>query len=319
MKSLRHRLPPLSSLMFFEAAARTLNFTRAAEELHVSQAAVSKQIRQLEEGLGVSLFERVGRRVYLSPRGAQLHDKVSAAFNYLADAVDELSDKRIGSVVTLASNTAISHFWLSEVMKDFRDCNPTFAASIRTITSDHTADLFHDSVDLAVVYDAGHRIDWTGQMLFEEEIFPVASPAYVDRHPLSGDGPEALLSQVLLEYERLEPNWINWSAWFASLGVEPKRVKATEYGNNYIVLVDAAIRGRGVTLGTRYLLDSEIRSGRLAPLSTLSVRPGRGYFLMRNSLRPIRPEVEQLYNWIASYQLREERATHEGRTETRGT
>lgn len=303
MKSLRHRLPPLTGLMFFEAAARTLNFTRAAEELHVSQAAVSKQIRQLEEGLGFALFERVGRRVQLTPRGAQLQSKVSAAFNYLADAVDELSVKRSAAVVTLAANTAISHFWLSEVMKDFRSRNPNFAASIRTITSDQTSDLFHDSVDIAVVYDASQRIDWTGQLLFEEEIFPVASPAYVESHPLTGDGPDALLAQILLEYERLEPNWINWAAWFASLGIEPKRVKATEYGNNYIVLVDAAIRGRGVTLGTRYLLDAEIRSARLARLSSLNVRSGRGYFLMRNDQRPVRPEVEQVHRWIADYPL----------------
>lgn len=303
MKSLRHRLPPLTGLMFFEAAARTLNFTRAAEELHVSQAAVSKQIRQLEEGLGFALFERVGRRVQLTPRGAQLQSKVSAAFNYLADAVDELSVKRSAAVVTLAANTAISHFWLSEVMKDFRSRNPNFAASIRTITSDQTSDLFHDSVDIAVVYDASQRIDWTGQLLFEEEIFPVASPAYVESHPLTGEGPDALLAQILLEYERLEPNWINWAAWFASLGIEPKRVKATEYGNNYIVLVDAAIRGRGVTLGTRYLLDAEIRSARLARLSSLNVRSGRGYFLMRNGQRPVRPEVEQVHRWIADYPL----------------
>lgn len=289
--------------MFFEAAARTLNFTRAAEELNVSQAAVSKQIRQLEEGLGFVLFERVGRRVQLSPRGTQLHRKVSAAFNYLADAVDEISVKRSASMVTLAANTAISHFWLSEVMKDFRDRNPSFAASIRTITSDQPSDVFDDSVDLAVAYDPGQRTDWTAQLLFEEEIFPVASPAYIASHPLSGDGPEALLSQVLLEYERIQPNWINWAIWFKSLGIEPSRVRATEYGNNYIVLVDAAAQGRGVTLGTRHLLDEEIRSGRLARLSSLSVRPGRGYFLMRNDLRPLSSEVEQLYHWIAGYRV----------------
>ncbi|MEM5384859.1 LysR substrate-binding domain-containing protein [Paraburkholderia phymatum] len=306
MKSLRHRLPPLTSLMFFEAAARTLNFTRAAEELHVSQAAVSKQIRQLEEGLGFVLFERVGRRVQLSPRGTQLHGKVSAAFNYLADAVDEISVKRSATMVTLAANTAISHFWLSEVMKDFRDRNPSFSASIRTITSDQPSDLFDDSVDLVVAYDPGQRIDWTAQLLFEEEIFPVASPAYIESHPLLSDDPEALLSQVLLEYERLQPNWINWSIWFKSLGIEPSRVRATEYGNNYIVLVDAATRGRGVTLGTRHLLDAEIRSGKLARLSSLSVRPGRGYFLMRNDQRPLNPEVEQLYSWIARYRVNQE-------------
>lgn len=91
---------------------------------------------------------------------------------------------------------------------------------------------------------------------------------------------------MLLEYERIQPIWINWSICFKSLGIEPSRVRATEYCNNYIVLVDAAARGRAVTLGTRHLLDAEIRSGRLARLSSLSVRPGRGYFLMRNDLRP---------------------------------
>lgn len=169
-----------------------MNFTRAAEELHVSQAAVSKQIRQLELGLGFALFERVGRRVQLSLRGAQLHSKVSAAFNYLADAVDELSEKRSGAVVTLAANTAISHFWLSEVMKDFRDRNPisrrAFARSppIRLPISFTTAWISPR------LYDVGHRIDWTGRLLFEEEIFPVAGPAYVESHPLIGAGPEAL-------------------------------------------------------------------------------------------------------------------------------
>jgi DNA-binding transcriptional LysR family regulator len=228
---------------------------------------------------------------------------VSAAFNYLADAVEEISEKRSASMVTIAANTAISHFWLSEVMRNFRDRHPGFAAGIRTVTSDQPSDLFNDSVDLVVAYDPGQRIHWSAQLLFDEEIFPVASPAYIESHPLAGDGPEALLSQVLLEYERIQPNWINWAIWFKSLGIDPGRAKATEYGNNYIVLVDAATRGRGVTLGTRHLLDAELRSGRLARLSSLSVRPGRGYFLMRNDQRPLSPEVEQLYSWIAGYRV----------------
>lgn len=301
MKSLRHRLPPLTSLMVFEAAARTLNFTRAAEELHVSQAAVSKQIRQLEERLGFALFERHGRRVELSSRGMQLHDKVSASFNYLADAVDELSDKRSSSVVTLAANTAISHYWLSEAMKDFWDRYPNFGGSIRVITSDRTTDLFHESVNLAIVYDRSQQMDWSGQLLFEEELFPVASPEYIRSHPLTDNTPSALLAQALLEYERLEPNWINWSTWFKALGIDNHRVKAIEYGNSYIVLVDAATRGHGVTLGTRYLLDREIASGRLARLSSLSVRSGRGYYLMSNKGRPYHPDVEQLHSWLIQY------------------
>lgn len=287
--------------MVFEASARTLNFTRAAEELHVSQAAVSKQIRYLEEYFGFLLFERHGRRVTLSSRGQQLYGKVSASFNYLADAVEEISVQDTATSVTLAANTAVSHYWLSHAMQCFRDQHPTFAANIRMITSDHTADLFAEGVDLAVAYDPAKRMNWTSQLLFEEELYPVASPGYIRSHPLEGEGPEALLAQVLLDYERLEPNWINWSIWFEALGVDPQRVKASGYGNNYIMLVDAATRGHGVTLGTRYLLDQELKDGRLARLSTFSVRPGRGYHLMSNNEQPYRYEVSQLHAWLSGY------------------
>lgn len=301
MKSLRHRLPSLTSLMMFEASARTLNFTRAAEELHVSQAAVSKQIRYLEEYFGFELFERHGRRVTLSSRGKQLYGKVSASFNYLADAVEEISVLSTGSTVTLAANTAVSHYWLSAVMNDFRDRYPSFSANIRMITSDNTADLFAEGVDLAVAYEPAQRMNWTRQLLFEEELYPVASPDYIRQHPLAEQGPEALLAHELLEYERLEPNWINWSVWFEALGVDARRVKASSHGNNYIVVVDAATRGHGVTLGTRYLLDQELQSGRLARLSTYSVRSGRSYYLMSNDRLPYRHEVAQLHAWLSDY------------------
>lgn len=287
--------------MAFEAAARALNFSRAAEELHVSQAAISKQIRHLEEGLGVKLFERNGRRVTLSPRGKQLLAKVSTSFNYLADAVDEISVKNDWQPITIAANTATAHYWLSEVMRDFRQNHPSFSASLRMITSDHTSDLFDESVDLAIVYDPTHHENWSSQLLFEEDLFPVASPDYIQENPLEHAGPEALFKHKLLEYERLEPNWINWKAWFGALSVDASRVKPTEYGNNYIVLVDAATRGHGVTIGTRYLLDHELRSQRLAKFSSLTVSSGRGYYLMTNLGRPYRDETIELRDWINRY------------------
>ncbi|MGY2258207.1 LysR substrate-binding domain-containing protein [Pseudomonas sp. SDO55104_S430] len=301
MKSLRHRLPSLTSLMAFEAAARALNFSRAAQELHVSQAAISKQIRLLEEALGIELFVRNGRRVTLSPRGKQLLTKVSTSFNYLADAVEEISVKDQWQPITLAANTATAHYWLSEVMRDFRQNHPGFCASLRMITSDHTSDLLDESVDLAIVYDPIHHENWSSQLLFEEELFPVASPDYIRENPLEHADPEALFKHKLLEYERLEPNWINWKAWFGALGVDAGRVRPAEYGNNYIVLVDAATRGRGVTIGTRYLLDQELRSQRLARFSSLTVNSGRGYYLMTNLGRPLRDEVIELRDWINSY------------------
>jgi len=301
MKSLRHRLPSLISLMVFEAAARTLNFTRAAEELHVTQAAVSKQIKYLEGYFGFALFERSGRRVKLSPRGQRLLTKVSASFNYLADAVEAFSEQYAVTSVTLAANTAVSHYWLNAAMKGFRDKYPDFAANIRLITSDHTPDLLAEDVDLAIVYDAVKRLGWESQLLFEEALYPVASSEYIQKNPLTEDTPQALLKHELLEYERLEPNWINWTTWFAALGIKAECVKASAYGNSYITLVDAAARGHGVTLGTKHLLDEELISGRLTRLSTISVRFGRGYYLMSNTAHPERSEVTVLRHWLMQY------------------
>lgn len=301
MKSFRHRLPALTSLMVFEAAARTMNFTRAAEELHVTQAAVSKQIRYLENYLGFELFKRDGKKVQLTTQGQHLFGKLNASFNYLADAVEDLCSTNDSKTITLAANTAISHYWLNGVIKDFRDQHPDFNINIRLITSDRTSDLFSENVDLAVVYDAEQRIKWTRHLLFEEELYPVASPDYISKKPLLEESLEALASYELLDYERLEPNWINWTLWFEALGLNTRHIKPSSYGNNYITLVDAATRGHGVTLGTRYLLDQELKSGRLTRLSNYIVKSGRSYFLMANNERYLCKEVSQMREWLINY------------------
>ncbi|WP_116474154.1 LysR substrate-binding domain-containing protein [Zobellella maritima] len=302
MKSLRHRLPPLNSLMVFEAAARTLSFTQAAKELHVTQAAVSKQIKFLEQHLDFALFERHGRKVSLSSRGEKLLQKVSTSLNYLADAVDELTEADPVRTVTVAANTAMSHYWLSGAINDFYQQHSGYPLNIRVITSDHTPELFGDEVNLAVVYDQGSRPGWSMHELFAEELFPVASPDYLRRHPSDDASPEALLSHQLLEYERIEPNWINWRIWFEALDLDIPRFRISRYFNNYIVLIDAAERGQGVTLGSRYLLDNKLRSGSLVRLTEFSMHSGRSYFLAVNEARPQTEEVRLIHQWLVGYQ-----------------
>lgn len=301
MKSFRHRLPALTSLMVFEAAARTMNFTRAAEELHVTQAAVSKQIRYLEDYLGFELFHRDGRRVELSLQGQYLYGKLNASFNYLADAVEDLSRTNDANAITLAANTAISHYWLNSAIKDFRHSHPDFKMNIRLITSDRTNDLFDENIDIAVVYDAEERNKWSRHLLFEEELYPVASPEYIKEYPFLEEKLENLLNYDLLDYERIEPNWINWSIWFKALGLHSVNLKISGYSNNYVTLIDAATRGQGVTLGTRYLLDQELKSGRLARISSFSMRSGRNYFLMINNEHYYRQEIVLMHSWLMTY------------------
>eukprot|EP00487_Bulimina_marginata_P000973 TRINITY_DN12005_c0_g1_i1.p1 TRINITY_DN12005_c0_g1~~TRINITY_DN12005_c0_g1_i1.p1 ORF type:complete len:207 (+),score=38.43 TRINITY_DN12005_c0_g1_i1:350-970(+) len=185
MKSLRHRLPTLTSLMVFEAAGRRLNFTQAARELHVSQAAVSKQIKYLEDYFGFALFERQGRKVSLSPRGMHLHNKVNASFNFLADAVeDHLENDEVNSV-TVSANTAMSHYWLGNAINVFYRAHNGRTPNIKVITSDITRDLFVMSGYCNRLRTwAAYRLNMN--LLFEEEMFPVASSEYLAEHPFEG-------------------------------------------------------------------------------------------------------------------------------------
>ena len=299
MKSFRHRLPPLNSLMVFEAAARAGSFTAAAKELHVSQAAVSKQIMLLEDHLGIALFERIGRRVQLTAQGQLLQEKVNASFNYLADCVEGITDRQQNRpVLTLSANTAMSHFWLSHAVNDFYRSHPGHPVTFRIITSDYTADQFSEEVDIALAYDPGTRIGWSMTELFQEELFPMAAPDYLERYPVAGEGPECLLGHDLLDFERIEPNWINWKIWMSNFGIDAKRLNVSRKFNNYTMLIDATERGQGIALGARYLLDGKMEQGLLVPVMDLAVRSGRSYYMALNEQRPASEELRQVHHWF---------------------
>lgn len=301
MKSLRHRLPSLTSLMVFEAAGRRLNFTQAAQELHVSQAAVSKQIKYLEDYFGFALFERQGRKVSLSPRGLHLHNKVNASFNFLADAVEDHLEDEETSSITVSANTAISHYWLGNAINAFYRTHSGRTPNIKVITSDITRDLFVDEVDIAVAYEPGLRIGWNMNLLFEEEMFPVASPEYLTKHPFEGKDPSDLIRHELLDFERIEPNWMNWKAWLSEFDIDAASYNITHRFNNYIVLVDAAKRGQGITLGTKHLIDNKLADKQLIRLADFSVRSGRSYWLALNESKSINEDAKVFYDWLKNY------------------
>lgn len=299
MKSFRHRLPPLNSLLVFEAAVRTGSFTAAARELHVSQAAVSKQIKALEERLGVPLFERQGRRVVPTGRGRQLQEKVNASLNYLADAVDDMSVReQTLTTVTLSANTAMSYFWLNRALAAYHRAHADHPINFRVVTSDHTPDLFAEEVDIAVAYDPGTRIGWTQRVLFDEELFPVASADYLQTHPLKGGDVADLLAHRLLDFERIEPNWINWKVWLQALGHGDNALRVERRFNNYAMLLEAAERGQGITLGTAHLLTGKLEQGALVRATDLTVLSGRSYFLGLNDKSAGRAECQDVYHWL---------------------
>ena len=296
MKSLRHRLPPLNMLLIFEAAARLGSFTRAAEELHVTQAAVSKQIRALEDHLQITLFERSGRSVRLTSQGHALQERSAAAFHFLADGIEAMTGQSQQEMrVTVAANGALSHFWLGPALNQIQESWTGSPISFRLISSDHSPDLFADDVDIAVAYDPVSRPGWEMLPLFEEELWAVASPDYMEKFPFSETGVEVLAGHHWLDFDRAEPNWINWSAWLDRMEAREVNPATVSRFNSYALLIEAALHGQGIALAAPDLLRDHLETGHLIPVEGCCLVTGYGYRIALNRDRASRPGVLQVH------------------------
>ncbi len=297
MKRYRSSLPPLDALIFFEAAARMNSFTRSAAELNVTQAAVSKRIRELEAHLGKALFERQGRRLALTPAGASLYDKTVMALEFLDSACKSLSDDS-GEIIRVAANSAISHFWLSPRLKAYALTNHAQAVEMRT--SDRLSDIIDTGNDLAVIYGYGDTPGWDCKRLFSERLVPVASSGYVGSLGIvDDDGLDQIDAKKaarleLLEFDRLAPDWVNWAVWIEKSGLAALREARLCPCGSYAQTIGLAAEGRGLALGSHGMIDAELRAGRLQALGRTAVETGRGYFLGTNTTRRLTDGVRAL-------------------------
>ncbi|MGI9505503.1 MAG: LysR family transcriptional regulator, partial [Geminicoccaceae bacterium] len=206
----RNQLPPLTALPAFEAAARLLSFTRAAEELAVTQAAISRQIRVLEEYLGVRLFDRHHRRIRLTEEGQRFQHVVAVALDLVAGSAEELRGRAISTDLTIAADISMAHLWLLPRFPRFREAFPDIAVNI--LASEREADCLKDGVDLALLYGNG---DWPGfdaHLLVQEEIFPICSPAYLQTRPPI-KSLDDLAGEVLLDLRGERWDWVDWRQW----------------------------------------------------------------------------------------------------------
>ncbi|MBJ6759167.1 transcriptional regulator GcvA [Myxococcaceae bacterium JPH2] len=250
-------LPPLSALRAFEAAARHLSFKKAAEELSVTPTAISHQVRQLEEWLGLQLFERQVRRVALTREGRELFPSLREGFDTLVRGIDAIRAAPRQEVLTLSSTVAFTSKWLVPRVPAFRAACP--GLDLRLHASDEAVDLRAGDVDLAIRYGRGAHAGLRSELLCQDRFAPVCSPRLgvrsqedLSRHPL-----------IHFEWRRVEEATPTWSRWFGSIGRRYRAPSGELRFTDESHAIQAAIAGQGIAMVSLVLVAEELASGAL--------------------------------------------------------
>lgn len=305
MTSLKRELPSLNTLATFEAAARLASFTRAGHELHITQAAVSRQILRLERHLGTRLFHRGHGGLSLTGAGERLFEAVGDGLGEIARGVRRVRMADADAPVTLSATIAFSNFWLMPRLRDFRQHHPDI--DVRILADDRDLDPTADDVDIAITFGEEQTI--AGQqrrLLGWERIVPVCAPGYRERRPkLAHALPADLATEELLHLDpehwtRLRGHVIDWPVWLEHFGV---RVEAPLSGlrfNNYPMLLDATLAGQGIALGWRPVVDDLLASGRLVRVGQSELPTRRGYWATIATERPLPLLAQRVHEWLVS-------------------
>lgn len=294
MPGLRRRLPPLTGLVTFEAAARLSSFTRAAAELGVTQAAVSRQIHLLEGFLGFPLFHRLHRGIELTEKGRTLAAAASRSLNLLADTVAEISDEGPDNELVISATVAFSHFWLLPKVSLFSAAHPDI--KLRIVTQDDAPET--GGIDVAIRYGNGMWPEARAQLLFRDEVFPVCSPGVAASFPgvcdLAG-----LLGMPLIVHQHDNPVWMGWGAWLAGFGAELPKRGARLVCSSYIDSIYAALNGQGVALGWAALTADLLHQGRLVRVTDCSRVTSDAYHAVIPQRDRTKASVGPFLDWLA--------------------
>lgn len=290
--SRRHaRLPPLNLFRVFEAAARCNSFTAAADELCVTQSAVSQQIRQLEEFLEVRLFRRLPRRVELTREGTALATVTQQVLGTLSRACDKLVDPAMPVVICVNSTPSLASRWLLPRLKRFMEANPRIKVTL--LASNDPIDFDRQDIDVAIRWGAGNWPGVRAELLGREPIFPVCAPALLAQGgPLIK--PQDLAQHTLLQVVNGNP----WSEWLEAAGCAGMEFTDTLYFSDASLMLDAAVQGQGVCLTSYFLAEKDLLAGRLARAFDLDIEIEEGFHVLTSSVYGEKPAIANFRQWI---------------------
>jgi LysR family transcriptional regulator, glycine cleavage system transcriptional activator len=267
------RLPPLNALKCFEAAARLKSFSRAADELNVTQSAVSHQIRQLEDWFGAALFDRQGRETVATARAQDFAAVLEDAFGAIATASKRLKQPDQGLTLTIAAIPSIATIWLIPRLAEFLREHPEI--SVKVVYAFHGHALDFGETDIAVLYGKGVWAGAKAAHLMEGACHPVCSGLFLEK---AGDlrAPERIMGVSLLHDTARSA----WQKWFKAAGIAAPDVSAGPIFEDFNLLRSAALAGHGVALAPPTLIADDLAAGRLVRLSDVSVFQSYGYYVL---------------------------------------
>lgn len=286
------KLPSLDLVKGFVAVGRRMSVTQAADDLFVTQSAMSKQLRALEDALGVKLFERGYRRIAFTEHGLSLFKVADASVRQLQHTLTDFSE-RTRQPVTITASTGVSGLWLLPRLSDFQLQFPQI--DLRVMASNLVVDPSIGQIDLAIRYCPESHAPRGAVKLFDETIAPVASPLLGIQ---SFDCPQALESQVLLEYDDARRPWLQWGSWAEPLRGNEVKAKGMLRFNQYEQMIQAAIAGQGVALGRLELLSSIIGSRRLQVLAPHRAKTSPSAYWLVQSGPAARRDIRCVVDWI---------------------
>ncbi len=302
------RLPALLALRTFEAAARHRSFTKAGGELAVTPAAVSHQVRALEEQLGVRLFWRTTRAVRLTRAGEVLSRAVADGLGIVAAAVEQIRESEGDRSLTVTAGPSFAAKWLVPRLDEFRRAHP--GVDVRIDVSERLADFRRGEADVGVRFGHGAYAGLRADRLFDEAVFPVCSPKLLGgAHPLRQPRDLARHTLIHVEWDGQGETWPDWRMWLRAAGASDVNPLRGLHFSQDSLAIQAALDGQGVALGNTTLVADDLASGRLVQPFELALKgPAHfAYYIVAPKGTADAPLIKAFREWL----LEEARATNQ--------
>lgn len=302
---MRRQLPPLNALRAFEVAARHMSISQAAVELRVTPAAISHQIRLLEDHVGLPVFVRNGRGLALTDAGAAGLRDLREGFARLGAAMDAIDSLGEAGVLSVSVAPSFASKWLLPRLETFQRAHPEI--DVHVSASMQITDFVKDGIDLAIRYGAGRYSDLSVERLMAESVVPVCSPDYLASHgPFHG--PDDLVEATLLHDDSPDndPSCPNWEMWLGAAGARDIDAARGPRFNQSSLVIEAATLGRGVALAKTALAARDLRQGRLVQPFSSSVKVDFAYYIVAPRAKLNLPKVSYFIDWLRSEASEEE-------------